>query len=60
METVETPNELTNFQKDMINRFSYHAPKNEETKLKHKTVRNQCLKLTSYIDALVPDGREKL
>ena len=50
---------VTSFQQDMINRFSYHAPKDDITKHNHEIIREQCLKLTSYINSCVPDGREK-
>jgi len=56
---AETPDELTPFQKDMIKRFSFHPAKDEQTKEAHEKIRNECLKLTSYINKLVPDGREK-
>lgn len=55
----ETPDELTPFQKDMIHRFSFHPATTPEKQNEHASIRMQCLKLTSYIDAVVPDGREK-
>ena len=56
---MDTQDNFTKFQLDMLNRFSFHPAKDDVTKQAHETIRNQCLKLTSYIDGLVPDGREK-
>lgn len=58
-QSPETPNELTTFQLDMINRFKHHPPKNDATVKAHETIREECLKMTSYIDKYVPNGREK-
>lgn len=45
--------------KDLENRFSFHPAKDEETKVKHETVRNTCLRLALDINSLVPESREK-
>ena len=58
-EKDETPDELTDFQKDMIKRFSFHPAKDEPTRKAHEAIRNHCLRMTSVIDAYVPPGRER-
>lgn len=59
MATNEDTNELTPFQKDMINRFSFHPAKDVPTANAHEAIREACLKLSSFIDSYVPNGREK-
>lgn len=54
----ETTKELTPFQKDMINRFSTHHV-DEKYTYAMQTIRNQCLKMSSFIDSYVPKGREQ-
>lgn len=44
---------------DLENRFSYSAPKDEETKQKHETVRNTCLRVAVDFNNIIPEGREK-
>lgn len=56
---MQSADELTPFQKDMVNRFSFHSPKNDDVKYAHEAIRNQCLKMTSFIDSYVYSGREK-
>jgi hypothetical protein len=55
----QTTNELTPFEKDMINRFRHHPPRDEQSKHAHETMRNQCLKMSSFINSYVPPGREQ-
>lgn len=44
---------------DLENRFSFHPTKDEETKMKHNSVRNRCFDLAEELNELVPEGREK-
>lgn len=44
---------------DLKNRFSYHAPKDEETKVLHEEIRTGCLELAVFIKKWVPAGREQ-
>jgi hypothetical protein len=45
--------------KDLINRFGYHPPKDEVIVQKHETMRTTCLALARIMDSSLPDGREK-
>lgn len=38
--------------------FDYHAP-DEEAKLRHQAVRDNCRQLAAYFGALLPESREK-
>lgn len=53
------PVKLTVLQMDLINRFKWHPPKNKDVGALHDTIRDQCLKLSSYITECVPEGRER-
>lgn len=46
---------------DLDNRFSYHAPRDEETKQVHEFFRSECGRLAHAINdsVVVPEGREK-
>lgn len=44
---------------DLENRFAYHVPKNETTKIAHDRVRNFCFDLAEELSIIVPEGREK-
>lgn len=43
---------------DLKNRFEYHPPKSETTKLKHETVREILYSAASNLNHIVPPGRE--
>jgi hypothetical protein len=45
--------------KDLLNRFGYHPPKNEVVVRQHETMRSTCFALAQLMDAALPDGREK-
>ena len=45
--------------KDLENRFMYHKPKSESITLHHEAVRGGCLELSTLINNLVPECREK-
>lgn len=44
---------------EIANRFKFHPAKDEETKEKHKTIRDHCGSLAMLINEYVPEGREK-
>jgi len=44
---------------DLSNRFSYHPPKDEETKRAHERVRTYLLQMAEEFSDSLPDGREK-
>lgn len=44
---------------DIIKRFTYHPPKNEEIKARHSVMRDNCLTLAQCIVGAVPPGREQ-
>jgi len=44
---------------DIDNRFSFHAATTEEKKMEHTSVRNACWELAKFVNAKVPEGREK-
>lgn len=54
----EKANELSSFELDMINRFKWHTPKNEATANAHGAIRDECLRMSSYLAKYVPPGRE--
>lgn len=56
---AEELNKLTSSQLDLINRFKWHPPKNPQVAKDHDTIRNECLKLGSYLTSVVPKGREQ-
>jgi len=43
---------------DMINRFRYHTPDDEQV-VKHADIRNRVLELAIELDATLPDGVAK-
>lgn len=43
---------------DLVNRFKFHQ-EDENTGPKRQAIREECFDLATFIDALVPDGREK-
>ena len=43
---------------DLLNRFSYHATENPQAG-QHDEIRKACLNLAGFLDATVPDSREK-
>jgi hypothetical protein len=45
--------------KDLMNRFGYHPPKDEVTQRQHENMRKTCLALAKIMDSALPDGREK-
>lgn len=45
-------------QKELDNRFSYHAPKGDQT-ARYETIRSEARHLASVLDATCPDSREK-
>lgn len=38
--------------------FDYHAP-DEEAKIRHQAVRDNCRQLAAFFGGLLPEGREK-
>jgi hypothetical protein len=44
---------------DIANRFAFHAATTEEKRDAHTSVRRQCRNLADFINAKLPDGREK-
>jgi hypothetical protein len=44
---------------DIENRFRFHPATSEERRNAHTSVRQQCRQLADFINARVPDGREK-
>ena len=45
--------------RELKNRFEYHAPKDDEKRRAHETVRAVCLEAAIRIDDTLEDGREK-
>jgi hypothetical protein len=43
---------------DLPNRFTYHAPKNNQTQ-KYENIRKNALAFAELIDGMCPDSREK-
>lgn len=43
---------------DLDNRFSFHAATPERA-LQHEHIRASCKEMAYYLDAVLPDGREK-
>lgn len=46
-------------EKDLVNRFTYHPPQDEETTKKYEMIRSIALSFSAVLNDLVPDGREK-
>ena len=46
-------------QKDIDNRFDYHAPTTDEKRNAHASFREQCRVLATALNESLPDGREK-
>lgn len=44
---------------DLIRRFAYHPPRDEQTKRTHERVREAMHEAAAEINLLVPEGREK-
>ena len=44
---------------DLNNRFEYHPPTSDGIALNHQAIREECKNLAQFIDALIPEGREK-
>ena len=44
---------------DIVNRFAFHAATTEEKRNEHGSVRQACWDLADFINAKVPEGREK-
>lgn len=44
---------------DLVNRFAYHPPPNDERRTDHETVRRLCWLLADNMNGLLPSGREK-
>ena len=43
---------------DLINRFTYHAPKNGQPEM-YQEIRQKGLEMAGIVDTLAPDSREK-
>lgn len=56
---MDTLNSLTPDEIDRMNRFTHHTPSSEKVIEAHQKIREECLKLSSYIAHYVPDSREK-
>lgn len=46
-------------QDDLKNRFTYHAPPNDEIVQKYELIRRVGLSFATVLNEMVPDGREK-
>lgn len=44
---------------DLENRFAFHAATDDEKRDAHTSVRQNCLRLAEYLNARLPEGREK-
>lgn len=44
---------------ELANRFKFHPPTSEATIRAHETVREQCGQLAGFMDATLPESREK-
>lgn len=47
------------YQSDLENRFEYHPPKDEATRVRHETVRAELLKVAMVIVGATNPGREQ-
>lgn len=45
--------------KELENRFSFHAATDDEKRNAHSSIRMNCLDLAKFINLNVPEGREK-
>ncbi len=45
--------------RELEKRFSYHVPKDENTKAELNNARQHCLDLAYYLNIAIPEGREK-
>lgn len=43
---------------ELLNRFKYHAPTPEKIGI-HTAIREECFNLADYLNAVLPEGREK-
>lgn len=46
-------------QRDIDNRFAFHPVKSEADKIAHEEIRSKAGELATFINDMVPDGREK-
>lgn len=44
---------------ELDRRFDYHPPRDDQARLAHESVRAGCKALAQFLDAKLPDGREK-
>lgn len=44
---------------DLVNRFTYHPPRDDSVVAAHQFIRSSCLALAQELDLQLPDGREK-
>lgn len=44
---------------DLLNRFNYHPPKDDRTRIKHEIIRKTMFNAAVEVAHLCPDGREK-
>ena len=44
---------------DIEHLFSYHPPKDDETRIKHEAMRENFKAIAHYVQATLSDGREK-
>jgi hypothetical protein len=44
---------------DITNRFTFHPAMNDEKRLAHEAVRDNCKSLAEFLNDLLPEGREK-
>ena len=56
---METTNNLISEEIDRMNQFNSHPPTSETIVRAHEKIREECLRLSSYISYYVPIGDEK-
>lgn len=44
---------------DISNRFAYHAPADDEKRMRHADMRSRCGALAQELNVVLPEGREK-
>lgn len=44
---------------DLSNRFGYHPPSTDGVRMNHEAIRDECENLAQFLDALLPECREK-
>lgn len=44
---------------DIANRFDYHPPVDKDKTEEHASMRRNCKRLAEYMNAWIPEGREK-